>query len=78
MALQPYGESVCAPLLRRDAERARLVATLGSKSAMKKVTRKAILEVNVPKACKTIIAPEAPLALRLQGNLLLVAWHPSL
>ncbi|KAF1989141.1 hypothetical protein K402DRAFT_418955 [Aulographum hederae CBS 113979] len=49
-----------------------LVATLGSKSGLKKakVNRKAILEVNVPKACETIITPEAPMALRLQSNLL--------
>lgn len=30
------------------------------------------MEVNVPGACGTIIHPEAPMALRLQGNLLLV------
>jgi hypothetical protein len=48
----------------------RLVATLGAKSVLKKVTRKAILDVNVPKACKTIQDPSAPMALRLQGNLL--------
>jgi hypothetical protein len=48
----------------------RLVATLGSRSTLKKVTRKAILEVDVPKACETIQAPSAPMALRLQGNLL--------
>lgn len=48
----------------------RLVATLGSKSTLKKVNRKAILEVNVPKACETIMTPEAPMALRLQSNLL--------
>ncbi|RSL73316.1 hypothetical protein CEP54_000476 [Fusarium duplospermum] len=46
-----------------------LVATVGN-TAQKKVTRKAIQEVNVPKACETIIHPGAPLALRLQGNLL--------
>lgn len=40
------------------------------KGASRKVTRKAIQEVNVPKACETIIDPGAPLALRLQGNLL--------
>jgi N terminus of Rad21 / Rec8 like protein len=50
----------------------RLVATLGSQSALKKVNRKAILDVNVPKACETIIDPEAPMALRLQSNLLYV------
>ncbi|KAI9882475.1 MAG: hypothetical protein M1823_005775 [Watsoniomyces obsoletus] len=47
-----------------------LVATLGSRSTLKKVNRKAILDVDVPKACQTIVAPEAPMALRLQGNLL--------
>jgi hypothetical protein len=49
----------------------RLVATLGAKSnAAKKLTRKAILDVDVRKACKTIIGPEAPMALRLQSNLM--------
>lgn len=47
-----------------------LVATLGSKSALKKINRKAILDVDVPRACQTIQAPEAPMALRLQSNLL--------
>ncbi|OAT13332.1 Rad21/Rec8 N terminal domain-containing protein [Blastomyces gilchristii SLH14081] len=47
-----------------------LVATLGAKSAARKVNRRAILDVDVPKACETIIRPEAPMALRLQGNLL--------
>ncbi|KAF4979373.1 hypothetical protein FZEAL_4414 [Fusarium zealandicum] len=46
-----------------------LVATVG-KTTQKRLTRKAIQEVNVPKACETIIHPGAPLALRLQGNLL--------
>ena len=53
----------------------RLVATLGSKSSLKKVTRKAILDVDVQKACETIVTPEAPMALRLQSNLLSVQ-HP--
>ncbi|OCL03975.1 hypothetical protein AOQ84DRAFT_346838 [Glonium stellatum] len=47
-----------------------LIATLGSKSTLKKINRKAILDVNVPKACQTIQAPDAPMALRLQSNLL--------
>ncbi|OQN96453.1 hypothetical protein B0A48_17509 [Cryoendolithus antarcticus] len=47
-----------------------LVATLGSKSGLKKVSRKAILDVDVAKTCDTIITPEAPMALRLQSNLL--------
>ena len=49
----------------------RLVATLGSRSTItRKVQKKDIVEVNLPKACETIIHPEAPLALRLQSNLL--------
>lgn len=47
-----------------------LVATLGSRSNSKKINRKAILDVNVPKTCSIIIQPEAPMALRLQSNLL--------
>ena len=50
----------------------RLVATLGSKSNLKKINRKAILDVDIPKACMTITQPEAPMALRLQSNLLCV------
>lgn len=45
------------------------MATVG-KANHRKVTRKAIQGVNVPKACEKIIEPGAPLALRLQGNLL--------
>ncbi|KAF4629985.1 hypothetical protein G7Y89_g8157 [Cudoniella acicularis] len=47
-----------------------LVATLGAKSNTKKLTRKAICDVDVRKACETIMEPEAPMALRLQSNLL--------
>ncbi|KAF1929380.1 uncharacterized protein M421DRAFT_100483 [Didymella exigua CBS 183.55] len=47
-----------------------LVATLGSKSSLKRITRKQMLDVDVAKACKTIVDPAAPMALRLQGNLL--------
>ncbi|KAL5387649.1 hypothetical protein DPSP01_003445 [Paraphaeosphaeria sporulosa] len=47
-----------------------LVATLGAKSTSKKINRKAIQDVDVPEACRTIINPAAPMALRLQGNLL--------
>lgn len=57
-------------VLRGIANSSRLIATLGQNAASKKIGRKAILKVNVPKACDTIITPEAPLALRLQGNLL--------
>ncbi|KAJ5657518.1 uncharacterized protein N7484_001167 [Penicillium longicatenatum] len=47
-----------------------LVATLGSRSITRRFNRKAILEVDVPGACNVIVDPEAPMALRLQGNLL--------
>jgi hypothetical protein len=62
-------------LLTAFADRSllRLVATLGSKSNLKKVSRKAILDVDVIKTCDTIIEPAAPMALRLSGNLLYVA-----
>lgn len=71
MVLLPSGEScprtMVAHLLTLQL---RLVATLGSKSSLKKVTRKAINDVDVPKAVQTIVSPDAPMALRLQGNLL--------
>ncbi|KAJ6151198.1 hypothetical protein N7470_007792 [Penicillium chermesinum] len=47
-----------------------LVATLGSRSITRRFNRKAIFDVDVPSACRVIINPEAPMALRLQGNLL--------
>ncbi|KAJ5358184.1 hypothetical protein N7541_005342 [Penicillium brevicompactum] len=47
-----------------------LVATLGSRSVSRRLNRKAILDVDVPNACRVIINPEAPMALRLQGSLL--------
>ncbi|SPN99962.1 uncharacterized protein DNG_02814 [Cephalotrichum gorgonifer] len=46
------------------------VATIGRRGAAKVITRKAIQEVQINKACETIIDPGAPLALRLQSNLL--------
>ena len=48
----------------------RLVATLGSRSNSRRINRKAILNVNIPKTCSIIIQPEAPMALRLQSSLL--------
>ncbi|KAL1851020.1 R8 protein [Diaporthe australafricana] len=48
-----------------------LVASLGVHTTNRKLNRKAIDSVNVPKACDTIEKPPgAPIALRLQGNLL--------
>lgn len=57
-------------LLPRLIDAGRLVATLGSKSSLKRINRKQILDVDVAKACQTIVDPVAPMALRLQGNLL--------
>ncbi|KAK6503597.1 hypothetical protein TWF481_008610 [Arthrobotrys musiformis] len=48
-----------------------LVATIGPRTTLsKRVHKKEILEVNVAKACRTILQSENPLALRLQSNLL--------
>ncbi|OTB04681.1 hypothetical protein M426DRAFT_11316 [Hypoxylon sp. CI-4A] len=48
----------------------RLIATVGRNSSAGRVSRKAIQEVDVQKACGQIIEPGAPVALRLQGQLL--------
>jgi meiotic recombination protein REC8 len=37
---------------------------------LKRINRKQILDVDVAKACHTIVNPVAPMALRLQGSLL--------
>jgi len=43
---------------------------MNAQSKQHRVTKKAILDVNVPGACDTIQEPGAPIALRLQANLL--------
>jgi len=48
----------------------RLAATLGSKSSFKKLQKRDILSVNVPKACIFLSDPKEPLALRLSSNLM--------
>ncbi|KAI0400411.1 Rec8 like protein-domain-containing protein [Xylaria palmicola] len=47
-----------------------LVATIGNRLGTRRVSRKAIQEVDVHNACGKILEPGAPIALRLQGNLL--------
>lgn len=48
-----------------------MVANLGHNTTNRKLNRKSIESVNVPRACGTIEKPPgAPLALRLQGSLL--------
>lgn len=49
----------------------RVLATLGQNCGSRRISRKAIQEVDVPKACMTIDNPPgAPIALRLQASLL--------
>ncbi|OLN96491.1 Meiotic recombination protein rec8, partial [Colletotrichum chlorophyti] len=47
-----------------------VIATIGPRGGTRKVTRKAIEEVDIRKACERIIEPSAPISLRLQSNLL--------
>jgi meiotic recombination protein REC8 len=47
-----------------------LVSTIGLRTTNRKISRKAIQDVDVQGACGTILKPGAPIALRLQGNLL--------
>ncbi|KXH25429.1 hypothetical protein CNYM01_02698 [Colletotrichum nymphaeae SA-01] len=49
-----------------------VIATIGPRGAgtHKKVTRRAIEDVDIRKACEKIIQPGAPISLRLQSNLL--------
>jgi hypothetical protein len=71
MASQPSGKKeLRAVALASTNQLDRLVATLGSKSSLKRINRKQILDVDVAKACQTIVDPVAPMALRLQSNLL--------
>ncbi|GKT96291.1 hypothetical protein CT0861_00970 [Colletotrichum tofieldiae] len=49
----------------------RVVATIGPRGGgSRKVSRKAIEDVDIQKACEKIIEPGAPISLRLQSNLL--------
>ncbi|KAF7515626.1 hypothetical protein G7054_g14488 [Neopestalotiopsis clavispora] len=47
-----------------------IVATMGNKSTTKRVSKRAIEDVDLARACEKIIEPGAPIALRLQGSLL--------
>jgi hypothetical protein len=47
-----------------------LAATLGNKSHVRKLGKRDILSVHVPKACKYLIAPPQPLALRTSSSLM--------
>jgi meiotic recombination protein REC8, fungi type len=43
---------------------------MGNKSTTKRVSKRAIEDVDLARACEKIIEPGAPIALRLQGSLL--------
>ncbi|KAK6189296.1 R8 protein [Pestalotiopsis sp. IQ-011] len=47
-----------------------ILATVGNKSVTKKVSKKAIEDVDLARACDKILRPGAPIALRLQAGLL--------
>lgn len=47
-----------------------LAATLGSKSSVRRLSRKDIMAVNVSKACTMVRSPNEPMALRLSSQLL--------
>lgn len=70
MATVWYVQNFPSPNVILVSNITRLVSTVGIKSNAKKISRKAIQEVNVQKACETILEPGAPIALRLQGSLL--------
>lgn len=51
----------------------RLAATLGSKSAFKKLPKRSVMTANISQLCQLIATPAEPLALRLSSNLLVGA-----
>ncbi|CAG8517599.1 8527_t:CDS:10 [Paraglomus brasilianum] len=50
--------------------RDRLAATIGSRSTLKKLSKKDVNSVNLIRACNYIVSPPEPLALRLTSNLM--------
>ncbi|CAG8695998.1 24008_t:CDS:10 [Cetraspora pellucida] len=48
-----------------------LAATLGSRSSLKKLSKKEVNSVNLIKACEYVTSPPEPLALRLTSNLMI-------
>lgn len=51
----------------------RLAATLGSKSAFKKLPKRSVMTADISQLCRLIATPTEPLALRLSSNLLVGA-----
>ncbi|KAG1757590.1 Rec8 like protein-domain-containing protein [Suillus lakei] len=56
-----------------DVPNARLAATLGSKSAFKKLPKRSVLTADISQLCDLIASPSEPLALRLSSNLMVGA-----
>jgi hypothetical protein len=50
-----------------------LAATLGSKSAFKKLPKRSVLTADISQLCDLIASPSEPLALRLSSNLMVGA-----
>ena len=48
----------------------RLAATLGSRSAFKKLPKRSVLNADIAQLCDLIAEPMEPLALRLSSNLM--------
>ncbi|KAG8824852.1 hypothetical protein FRC19_000963 [Serendipita sp. 401] len=48
-----------------------LAATLGSKSTLKRLTKKSVLTADISHLCNMIAQPSEPLALRLSSNLMI-------
>ena len=48
----------------------RLAATLGSKTALKNLSKKSVMTANITQLCDLIAEPMEPLALRLSSNLM--------
>jgi hypothetical protein len=56
-----------------DTPKTRLAATLGSKSAFKKLPKRSVLTADISELCDLIASPSEPLALRLSSNLMVGA-----
>jgi N terminus of Rad21 / Rec8 like protein len=53
-----------------DYHNQRLAATLGSKSTLKRLTKKSVMSADISHLCDLIAEPAEPLALRLSSNLM--------
>jgi meiotic recombination protein REC8, fungi type len=74
MVLQPYGKlsyHLFGRFVQLDTHMSpRRIANVNNAGVQRRLTRKVVQEVDVPRACEKILDPGAPLALRLQASLL--------